>query len=134
MYDNQNNCNALIMNVNYQHKIKFQLVNYEVIKTQEREYIIVCNEHNVLLPGCLLFWGHKTKDDKKRSFVGYTSDIDNCEMYTLDEIKQKNYNFPLYNSRLHSIYWMLDQDDVVVKKSDLLSMKGFRTMKVVYRP
>lgn len=88
--------------------------------TLDREYIIVCNEHNGIFAGCLLFWGHKTEDNERRSFGGYTSDIDNCEMYTLKEIEEKGYNFPVFDSRKHDIYWMLDQDDVVIKKSDLL--------------
>ena len=38
----------------------------------------------------------KTEDNEKRSFGGYTSDIDKCEMYTLKEIEEKNYRFPVY--------------------------------------
>lgn len=99
----------------------------------DREYVIVCNEHKGMFAGALLFWGHKTEDNEKRSFGGYTSDIDNCEMYTLKEIEEKNYHFPIYNEEM-SFYEFLKLDDVIIKKSDLLKFKELRTMKIVYKP
>lgn len=56
---------------------------------QNREYVIVCNRHRKNWDE-LLFWGKYTRYDEKRSFGGYTSNIDKCERYTLDEIKAWN--------------------------------------------
>ena len=99
----------------------------------DREYIIVCNEHKGVFAGALLFWGHKTEDNEKRSFGGYTSDIDKCEMYTLKEIREKNYHFPVYEKGM-SFYDFLKLDDVIITKTDLLRFKELKTMKIVYRP
>ena len=62
-----------------------------------REYVIVCNEHKAMFPGCLLFWGNKTNDEEPRSFGGYTSDIDKCERYSEEELLESGYKFPFYN-------------------------------------
>ena len=86
-----------------------------------REYIIVCNEYKGMFPGCLLFWGHKTEDNEKRSFGGYTSDIDECEMYTLEEIEAKSYHFPKYAETMNFKKFK-SYDDIIIKKSDLLAM------------
>lgn len=53
----------------------------------ERKYVIVCNEHDAMLKGTLLFWGSHTGDDEKRSFGGYTCQIDKCERYTRKELE-----------------------------------------------
>ena len=99
----------------------------------DREYIIVCNEHKGVFAGALLFWGHKTEDNEKRSFGGYTSDIDKCEMYTLKEIEEKNYRFPVYEEGM-SFYDFIKLDDVVIKKRDLLRFNELKTMRIIYRP
>lgn len=99
----------------------------------DREYIIVCNEHKGTFAGALLFWGHKTEDSEKRSFGGYTSDIDKCEMYTLKEIEEKNYRFSVYEEGM-SFYDFIKLDDVVIKKRDLLRFDELKTMRIVYRP
>ena len=49
---------------------------------RDRRYVIVCNEHSGMFRGTLLFWGSRTEDGQERSFGGYTSDIDNCEIYS----------------------------------------------------
>ncbi len=36
-----------------------------------------------------MFWGHLTKDDEKRSFGGYTDDINACERYTFEEARSE---------------------------------------------
>lgn len=99
----------------------------------DREYIIVCNEHKGVFSGALLFWGNKTEDNDKRSFGGYTSDIDKCEIYTLREIEEKGYHFPVYNDEM-SFYDFLQLDDVIIKKIDLLRFSELKTMRIVYRP
>lgn len=32
-------------------------------------------------------WGNRTKDDDKRSFSGYTFDVEKCEVYSLEDWK-----------------------------------------------
>lgn len=98
----------------------------------DREYIIVCNEHKGIFPGALLFWGHKTEDNEERSFGGYTSDIDKCEMYTLREIEEKKYLFPVYEKGM-PFYDFKKLNDVIIKKEDLLRFDELKTMRIVYR-
>lgn len=56
--------------------------------SEDRQYVIVCREHKALLSPALLFWGSLTDDDAKRSYGGYTMDIDKCERYTRDELEK----------------------------------------------
>lgn len=97
-----------------------------------RDYVIVCNEHRGMFPGCLLFWGHYTGDNDKRSFGGYTSDIEKCERYSIEDIEKCDYNFPLYNGENEADFKKID--DVIIKVDDLLAFDWIRTMTVVYRP
>lgn len=97
-----------------------------------REYVIVCNKHKAMFPGCLLFWGHKTNDDEKRSFGGYTSDIEKCERYSIEDLEKCDYNFPLYNGENEADFKKID--DVIIKVDDLLAFDWLKTMTVVYRP
>lgn len=97
-----------------------------------RDYVIVCNEHRAMFSGCLLFWGHKTKDEESRSFGGYTSDIDKCERYTKEELIEKGYKFPFYNGENEVEFRKMD--DVYIKVDELLNFDWLKTMRVVYRP
>lgn len=97
-----------------------------------REYVIVCNEHKSMFPSCLLFWGHYTGDNEQRCFGGYTSDIDKCERYTIDEIKAKNYNFPIYDKRMN--FHSFKRHDAVIIKISQLEELGFKKMTVIYQP
>lgn len=86
---------------------------------ERREYVIVCNEHGGYLPGFLLFWGEFTEDDaEKRSYSGYTSDLDKCEKYTLNEVKRNGYNFPVYDVRMTRESFERNRD-VAIKISQL---------------
>lgn len=98
----------------------------------KREYVIVSNRHKSMFSGCMLFWGHHTEDDKKRSFDGYTSGLDKCERYTLEDIHKHGLKFPLYNGE--DEYEFNKIDDVIVKIDDLLACDWLKTMTVVYRP
>lgn len=97
-----------------------------------REYIIVCNEHKAMFPGCLLFWGHRTQDEETRSFGGYTSDINKCERYTAEELYNCGYKFPIYNGENEIDFKKID--DVIIKIDELLAFDWLKTMTVVYRP
>lgn len=98
-----------------------------------RDYVIVCNEHKGIFTGALLFWGHKTADEENRSFGGYTSNIDECEMYTLEEIKQNKFKFPIYDNSM-KIQEFEALPDVAIKKQDLFNMECYRHMHAVFRP
>ncbi len=49
----------------------------------EREYVLLSVKWSK--DGYLVFWGTQTKDEEKRSYSGYTMDLDTCEKYTYDE-------------------------------------------------
>lgn len=100
----------------------------------DREYVIVCNEHQSNFPGTLLFWGCLTADDaESRSFGGYTCQIDRCERYTRAEVdawrggRIKEYPFfdDLDTPRAFG------RNDEVVITIDQLEELGYRTFKVV---
>ena len=60
----------------------------------ERNLVAVSIKHTVYkwkfgMP-CVL-WGHRTKDDEKRSFGGYTQFPNNAEVYSLDEWQKSWY-------------------------------------------
>lgn len=50
--------------------------------------MIVSNEYSAYPNGALLFWGRRTEDGQKRSFGGYTTSFDQCELYTREEIEE----------------------------------------------
>lgn len=50
----------------------------------ERKYVLVSAKWTSEL---LVFWGSLTKDEDERSYAGYTSDLNSCERYSLDEVK-----------------------------------------------
>lgn len=54
----------------------------------KRNYVIVCNEHEAIIPRVLLFWGQHTEDAHERSYAGYTCDIGKCERYTREELEE----------------------------------------------
>lgn len=102
------------------------------MKNRERKYAIVCNEHSGMWPGTLLFWGHRTQDNEARSFGGYTSNIDGCELYSDKEIKEKGYHFPRYHE---GMTWeeFRGYDDIVIKPESLADL-GYKQMRVWYMP
>lgn len=98
-----------------------------------REYVVVCNEHSGYFPGCLLFWGEYTPDNaERRSFGGYTSDLDKCERYTLNEIKNSGFNFPIYDGRMDKKSF-LQHRDVAIKVAHL-SRLGYVIKRYVINP
>ena len=97
-----------------------------------RDYVVVCNKHNAIFLGCLLFWGHRTQDEESRSFCGYTSDINKCERYTAEELYNSGYKLPIYNGENEAEFRKID--NVIIKVDDLLAFDWLKTMTVVYRP
>ncbi len=97
-----------------------------------RRYVIVCNEHNGMWAGCVLFWGHLTDDGEKRSFGGYTSDIDGAERYSPQDLESGNWHFQVYNKDTMSQQDFLKVRDIAILPEELEGL-GYRTMKVWYR-
>jgi hypothetical protein len=59
----------------------------------ERKYIGISIKHSIYdkKKGRLILWGgRRTKDDEERCFSGYTTDINKCELYSLEDF-QKSY-------------------------------------------
>lgn len=96
----------------------------------ERNYVVVCNRHKGI-GGSLLFWGCLTKDEAKRSFGGYTSDFNGCEKYTLEEVEQSGYNFPVFGLEVGSDNYK-GFDDFAIKIDDLKILR-YRAMMIYYR-
>lgn len=97
--------------------------------SEDREYVIVCNKHRGYWLGCLLFWGERTPDDEKRSFGGYTSNLNICERYTKSELENSHYNFPFYKS---GDDWKKYENFAV--RIDQFNELGLRQATVVYTP
>lgn len=99
---------------------------------RDRKYVIVCNEHSGMFRGTLLFWGSRTEDGQERSFSGYTSDIDNCEIYSESEVKEKGYYFPRYHD---GMTWeeFRGYDDILIEPQYLEKL-GYKQMRVCYKP
>lgn len=94
-----------------------------------REYVIVSFEHSG--QSDLAFWGSLTDDKEKRSFSGYTFDLDSCERYTQDEIIEADNPALFYQGE--SLYELMESYlDVAIKVDDLLSIVGLKTQRVVY--
>lgn len=100
--------------------------------SRDRKYVIVCNEHSGNWAGCLLFWGQLTDDGEKRSFGGYTTGIDRCERYTMDEIVAWSTNFAVYKPGM-TLAEFKSHRDIIVEPENLGRL-GLKTMTVWYRP
>ncbi len=110
----------------------FPIYKKRVMDKYKRKYVIVCNEHSGNWPGALLFWGHRTKDYESRSFGGYTSNIDGCELYSESEVKEKGYHFTKYHEGM-TIEEFWGYDDILIEPRCLEKL-GYKQMKVCYRP
>lgn len=69
---------------------------------KNRKYMIATARHKGIVDNALLFWGHRTSDNERRSFGGYTVDVNKSERYTKEELEKfrndrhdnkKNYAF-----------------------------------------
>lgn len=102
---------------------------YKSLKTTiSRNYVVVCNRHKGLA-GALLFWGVKTKDNEERSYGGYTSNLNYCEKYTLEEAKDRRYNFHEYTG--NTCDWKKFDDFYI--RIDQIPELGYRPMLIYYR-
>lgn len=106
---------------------------HDIKVSPEREYVIVCNEHSGIWSGCVLFWGSLTDDGaERRSFGGYTTGVDLCERYTLEEARSFSQDFVLYEPGM-SYQEFRSHRDVIIKPEQLAGL-GLRTMQIWYRP
>lgn len=93
--------------------------------SEKREYVLVSWKWS-WQNGYLLFWGKRTEDQEKRSYGGYTQDLDACEKYTKNELKDKG--FPFWKSK--SLLRLDKEKSYAVKLSDLYK---FGTRQTVVR-
>lgn len=103
----------------------------------ERKYVIVCNERPAIFKDALLFWGHLTDDSReKRSFAGYTCQIDKCERYTREELEEFRGNlkaeYPFFDE-LKNERDFFKKGDVLISIDDLKEKLHFREFKVMVR-
>lgn len=98
--------------------------------SMKRKYVVVCNRHNSIYNG-LLFWGNRTSDENNRSFGGYTSDINNCEFYTLEEIENSGNKFPIYGKDCNRDNYK-KFDDVAIEIRRLKGL-GYRQITIYVR-
>ena len=104
--------------------------------SEDRQYVIVCREHKALLSPALLFWGSLTDDDAKRSYSGYTMDIDKCERYTRDELEKWRGNlkeeYPFFDElKTKSNFYR--QDEILIRIWELEYILGYRKYTVLTR-
>ncbi|QNK86467.1 hypothetical protein H7992_14485 [Sporosarcina sp. resist] len=93
---------------------------------KEREYVLLSwkwcwdKDH-------LVFWGHQTADEEKRSYGGYTMDVEGCEKYTEQELIESHHRF-WGSQRMHE----LDREGTyAIKLSDLLKFGQKKT--IIYK-
>ena len=104
--------------------------------SEDRQYVIVCRRHKALLSPALLFWGSLTDDDAKRSYSGYTMDIDKCERYTRDELEKWRGNlkeeYPFFDElKVKSDFYR--QDEILIRIWELEYILGYRKYTVLTR-
>lgn len=107
-----------------------------MVVNENRKYVIVCNEHKSYVSGALLFWGSLTDDNDKRSYGGYTCQIDKCERYTREELEKWRGNlikeYPFFDE-LKNQRSFFKKDEVLITVDDLKKCFGYREMKVLVR-
>ena len=68
---------------------------------------------------------------EKRSFGGYTGDINKCERYTLEEAINNGYNFPLYGKSCnHDNFQKYDDFVIEIRRLERL---GYRPITIYAR-
>lgn len=75
----------------------------------------------------LMFWGSQTEDDEKRSFGGYTMDVEGCEKYTKEELVKAHHRF--WNGQ--KMYELDTDQSYAIKLSDL--HKFGRKKTIIYK-
>lgn len=100
----------------------------------ERNYVIVCNEHKSVVPGSLLFWGEHTEDSAKRSYSGYTCQIDKCERYAREELENWRGNwkkeYPFFDEIKQGSFYRHEEVLITVEQ---LKKLGFREFHIISR-
>lgn len=103
----------------------------------ERKYVIVSNEHIATVKEALLFWGSLTDDNReKRSFGGYTCQINKCERYTRKELEEfrgdLKEEYPFYDE-LKNERDFFKKGEVLISIDDLKEKLHFREFTVLVR-
>jgi hypothetical protein len=103
---------------------------------KNRKYVILCTKYKSVFPGALLFWGSLTTDNEKRSFSAYTSDIDSCEHYSLDDLIASHVSFDVYDPKIHKDFQLdiVPLENIIITQEDVCHLPGFKEMHMIYRP
>ena len=98
----------------------------------ERHYVAISIKHSTSIKNIVL-WGHRTKDEEKRCFSGYSdfarNDGKRCELYRLEEFR-KNYGNDVYKSdeavkmTSHLLSTYRKYDTVLVDEQDYINFFG----------
>jgi len=94
----------------------------------KREYVLVsikwCRNKDYLI-----FWGTETADNApKRSYSGYTMDLDGCEKYTKEELEKERHLF--WDGKTPA-YKLIQDESYAVKITDLHHFG--RKMTIIYK-
>lgn len=92
----------------------------------KREYVLVSVKWS-RGEGYLLFWGSLSNDTENRSYSGYTMDLDTCEKYTIEEIREEC--LPIWKGQ--SFYELVKEDSNgtwAVKINDLHNLGQKKTI------
>lgn len=135
LVDAENILDRLPDDLPYKSSVKRVLIQAPEINS-ERKYVIVCNEHKAMLKDTLLFWGSLTDDNAKRSFGGYTCQIDKCERYTRQELEEwrgdLKKEYPFFDE-LKNATDFFRSDEVLISIDDLKNKLRYRELLVMTR-
>lgn len=102
-------------------------------RLDERKYLAVSLKHSDKFPYVL--WGYKrTKDDEKRCYSDYTTDINKAELYSIEEFEKAYGNhFGVFNYSPISVRELKEKfkklkkkyDTVFVTESEYLKAYGY---------
>lgn len=96
--------------------------------SNERNYVIL----SIKWTGdALIFWGSKSEDTQKRSYSGYTNDIQSCERYTFEEARSERSEFHEYKGESISELKQIDRDGSWIIQIDELEKLGKKTTSYI---
>ena len=84
----------------------------------ERKYIAISLKHSDGYPFVLWVY-HRTKDNEKRCYAGYTDDINEAGLYSIEEFEEEYGNeLGIYNYSPITVYELLTDFKKLKKKYD----------------
>lgn len=96
----------------------------------ERRYVLLSVKWCV--NGSLVFWGTRTADKEKRSFGGYTNDLNQCERYTFDEANNERHTHHHYKCETIEELMNIDREGTWIVDVDHLDNLGRKSLVFHY--